>query len=131
MKRIVWLAAAALALTGIVGCESTDGTEGETTGVMGASTLTQAGALASEECKNGGVDLKHGIDSNGDGELQDDEVKEVYTICNGESADKEKVDDNAKEVTDFKAEIVTLKEELAKRPKKEELDEEFAKKEEV
>ena len=95
MKRIAFWSIGALALASIVGCESDTTTDTTTGGVQGASTLTAVGALTSaDECPNGGVDLKNGIDKNGDGELQDDEVKSTYALCHGESADKETVDDS-------------------------------------
>ena len=47
-------------------------------------TLTQVAALENEsDCPNGGVTLAHGIDLNGDGSLEDDEVTHTYVICHG------------------------------------------------
>ena len=49
-------------------------------------TLTLIDGPASvEDCPNGGVVLAHGVDENGDGELDEDEVDETYVLCHGEN----------------------------------------------
>ena len=55
-----------LVATTLVGCTQNNGPEAK------FSTLTQVvGAAAEEDCPNGGIELEHGIDTNGNGTLDD------------------------------------------------------------
>ena len=42
------------------------------------------GTALKDECPNGGVELEYGIDINGSGSLEDEEVNGSYSICHGE-----------------------------------------------
>ena len=44
-------------------------------------------AATADECPNGGVILDYGIDSNGDGSLQANEVTDTYPVCHGEDGE--------------------------------------------
>ena len=69
-----------LVATTLVGCTQNNGPEAK------FSTLTQVvGAAAEEDCPTGGIELEHGIDTNGNGTLEANEVQERYTLCHGAS----------------------------------------------
>ena len=53
-------------------------------GDVGHVTLTQLQGVASiEDCPNGGKALDHGVDNNGNGILDPDEVQKTYILCHG------------------------------------------------
>ena len=58
-------------------------------GDVGHVTLTQLQGVASiEDCPNGGKALEHGVDNNGNGILDPDEVQKTYILCHGAKGDK-------------------------------------------
>lgn len=58
------------------GCDGDDGQDGAHTRVLDLAP--------GPVCANGGVEFGMGFDSNGDGELSDDEITETKVVCNGE-----------------------------------------------
>ena len=51
-------------------------------------TMTKAMAVENiDDCPNGGQRLEHGVDANGNGQLDANEVNHVYVICHGRDAD--------------------------------------------
>lgn len=56
-------------------------------GADGKTTLTKTTNASSTECPNGGTKIQVGLDANGNGELDADEVKasETKVVCNGPS----------------------------------------------
>ena len=63
-----------------IGCGSEDATDP----VLNQVTLTQtAGMPTALQCPNGGILLHHGADENGDGTLGEEEVDQIYPVCNG------------------------------------------------
>jgi MYXO-CTERM domain-containing protein len=66
-------------------CNGNDGETGND-GEAGATTLVESSPLASgsSDCPKGGVLIKTGVDQNGDGRLDADEVTSTTAVCNGE-----------------------------------------------
>jgi hypothetical protein len=138
MQIIKWITIGSIALLGATGCE--DGPGGDAPSQDGASTLTTVGGALTAgdpnlDCKNGGIELKHGIDKDHDGKLSADEVTDTYQLCHGESADKEKQEAQETEIIALKATILELvgkvdtnKDDISKKPSKDELDADYAKK---
>jgi len=46
--------------------------------------VAEGGPATAEECPNGGVNLDYGIDANGNGTLDADEVSNTYAVCHGQ-----------------------------------------------
>ena len=66
----------------LAACEGAGPVEAKNGTVSLNGTLTQVASLESEDdCPNGGVTLEHGIDLNGDGALEEDEI--TYTYVEG------------------------------------------------
>lgn len=88
-RRLPWVLAAALSLT-LAGCGGGgDGAAGATVtasvpGPVGGSVLVATMAEpAGANCAAGGVRIKSGLDTNGNGVLDDGEVKDAVFACNG------------------------------------------------
>ena len=80
----------------------------DTIGVNG--TLTQLGKAATEaECPNGGVTLEHGIDTNGNGQLDANELLNTYVLCHG----RDGVNGDDADVSALQAQLDALKAEVA------------------
>jgi len=79
--------AAALALVSatllITGCGGDDGNDG------GASLIEQTAEPAGEHCETGGTRIDTGLDSDGDGTLDDNEITHTSYVCNGINPPKE------------------------------------------
>ena len=54
----------------------------------GNSLITQSVEPPGDNCPTGGIRVDTGIDSNGDGELSDDEIGATSYLCNGEQGDQ-------------------------------------------
>ena len=67
-------------LTGIQGENGTDGVDGLT------ALLDIAAEIPGENCVNGGVRIQTGIDDNGDGALNSDEIDATEYVCDGGSS---------------------------------------------
>jgi len=46
--------------------------------------VAEGGPATADECPNGGVTLDYGIDANGNGTLDADEVSDTYAVCHGQ-----------------------------------------------
>ncbi|MFZ9889467.1 MAG: DUF7151 family protein, partial [Myxococcota bacterium] len=66
-------------------CASACTSTGDAPNAKGAELANVRGQTLSDECPNGGVDIELGIDENADGQLSDEEVDRVVTVCNGEN----------------------------------------------
>ncbi|WP_462249967.1 DUF7151 family protein [Ekhidna sp.] len=62
-------------------CNGTDGANGGSDGTNGLTSMIRVSSSSS--CDNGGIEIKIGLDSNSNGELDDGEVDATYDICNG------------------------------------------------
>lgn len=72
-----------LIITGLVACgasSSYPASEAETTTTTARTTILATGDT---DCPNGGILVETGIDVNGNGTLDDDEVDTAEKICNG------------------------------------------------
>lgn len=68
------------------GAAGSDGADG-TNGVDGVTTLVEVSAVAAgETCEAGGQSVRAGADDNRNGSLDDDEIENTATVCNGAAA---------------------------------------------
>lgn len=57
-------------------------------GIDGKNSLVKSSEeLAGDNCANGGLRLDFGVDNNGDGSVQDDEIYATSYVCNGEDGE--------------------------------------------
>ena len=66
-----------------IGC--TEFSEDSKATTHGASIARVLGPALQDECSAGGVEFEYGIDTNGNGTLNDTEVQGAYTVCHGEA----------------------------------------------
>jgi len=70
-------------VNGSDGQDGSDGVDGQD-GVDGVNSLTiQEEFESNDECPNGGVEIKNGLDFNRNNTLEEEEISSVVTICNG------------------------------------------------
>jgi hypothetical protein len=79
-----------LSIAALFSCEQpqTPGTQIDDQSTNDPYTIVSATALvksASATCPNGGVDIATGFDENGNAQLDNDEITDTYTICNGDA----------------------------------------------
>lgn len=68
----------------LIGC---GGGQNGVDGADGASVATRTVAASPTDCPAGGTTLSVGIDANRNGALDDSEIEDVVTTCNGQSAE--------------------------------------------
>src|SRR5688572_1097036 len=72
-----------LLLTAVVACEGEQGPPGNA-GTPGANALSKTSVEPSgSQCAEGGLRLDFGIDTNGNGSLDDSEILNTTYVCNG------------------------------------------------
>ena len=81
LRKIAFFGAVILAL---VACEVSE--FGNTMPIAYASLSNVSGAATADQCPNGGIEIEHGIDSNGNGMLDVEEVANTYILCDGKNA---------------------------------------------
>ncbi len=63
--------------------DCTDGTSTVIPGAAAGSAIATSDEAAGANCENGGTRVDHGLDANGNGSLDADEVKGTAYVCNG------------------------------------------------
>ncbi len=105
--RLIWIGIFGFVLSA---CEGVTTKEDGTETVSLQGTLTQVTALQTEaDCSNGGVTLEHGIDLNGDGTLEEDEITHTYVICHGEDGQDANNDEVTAQLDALRVELDALK----------------------
>jgi hypothetical protein len=82
--RLVAVGGVLCAVTGFVACNGNDGARGE----PGSTAIVESSdEPPGDHCANGGVMIVTGLDTNGDGTLQKDEISDTKWLCNGADGD--------------------------------------------